>query len=353
MNQSNTQIQKTIQLAQTSDLNVLITGPTGSGKSRLAREIHEKSARKLKPFVILNLATLHEGTLESELFGHERGAYTGADSRRVGRLELAQGGTVFLDEIAELSPRLQARLLEFLQSRTICAVGSNRETRLDVRVIAATHKNLTSAVSRGEFREDLFHRLRVLSISLPSLNQRSDEFGTHVHSTLEEFSRLYGRRLLRLSEAAALRLESHSWPGNFRELRNVLEYAVLASDGTELREEDLPPWFLEASDSASAFAPMSDRSEERRQNIAGNHEELRVADFTFSRSFHEAIRHFEREYLGRALRRHNGRINETARQIGLNKSTLIRRIRALEVVVARKERLPKVNDALGHQPFLA
>jgi DNA-binding NtrC family response regulator len=306
------------KIAQRTDANVLIVGPTGSGKSLLAREIHEKSSRRDKPFVPVNLATLHEGTLESELFGHERGAFTGADQRRVGKLEMASGGSVFLDEIGELSPRMQARLLEFIQSRKISPVGSNRELRLDVRVIAATHRNLQRAVELGEFREDLFHRLRVVNLELRPLREREEEFDELVHEALSEFCGKSGRNLLRLSKDVAFRLENYSWPGNIRELRNVLEYAVLASESDELKTEDLPVWFLES----------------------GEKEHLRVRSLAFCEpegvgfeaglevSFRDAVDGFEKRYLERALGQTGWKINKTARKIGVNKTTLLRRIRA-------------------------
>ena len=176
----------TYKIACNSNSTVLITGDTGTGKTHLASMIHNNSTKKGKPFVVVNLATLHEGTLESELFGHEKGSFTGAEHKRIGRLEAAQGGTVFLDEIGELSPRLQSRLLEFLNSKTIVPVGSNRELQLDVRVIAATHKNLQVAVKNKEFREDLFHRLRVISLKLLPLRERYEEFDGIVHDCLRK-----------------------------------------------------------------------------------------------------------------------------------------------------------------------
>lgn len=302
-------------LATKTDATVLITGPTGSGKSRLAQEIHAGGARRHRPFITVNLATLHEGTLESELFGHERGAFTGAESRRQGRLEAANGGTVFLDEIGELPPRLQARLLEFLQTKTISPVGSNREVKLDVRVIAATNRDLKRSVASGEFRLDLFHRLRVISIELESIAERAADFDSFVHDCLEEICRGSGRTLLRISPEVADRLESHDWPGNFRELRNVLEYAVHSSSGPELIEADLPSWFGEKMPSGA--------------NPAG------IPDFS-AFSYAEAIAQFERNYLEQALRRSRGRVNRTARAIQMNKTTLIRRMRAYGLYDAQK-----------------
>ena len=309
---SNEKMEKLVTVCRRSDATVLITGPTGSGKSRLAGEIHTGSGRGNKPFVLVNLATVHEGTLESELFGHERGAFTGAESRRMGRLETANGGTVFLDEVGELPSRLQARLLEFLQSRVIQPVGSNREIKLNVRVIAATHRNLQRAVEKGEFREDLFHRLRVVSIELKPLSERWEEFDAIVHQALEELCHSAGRSVLRISEEVAQRLEKYSWPGNFRELRNVLEYMVLSSDGPEITPLDLPAWF--DGDDSKPFSTGSS--------------ELGVAEVALDLNYHSAISNFEKRYLKAALERFRGRINLTARQIGMNKSTLIRRMRA-------------------------
>jgi two-component system response regulator AtoC len=304
------QTDKLVDLACRSDVNVLITGPTGTGKSRLAEEIHRKSARRGGPFVVVNLASLHEGTLESELFGHERGAFTGADSRRTGRLEQAQGGTVFLDEIGELTPRLQARLLEFLQAKRIVPVGGSREARLDVRVIAATHRNLPLSVAAGAFREDLFHRLRVIAMELPPLIHRSDEFDTILHACLDDICARTGRRLLRLSAEVAEALENHDWPGNIRELRNVLEFAVLASDSGEVRAQDLPAWFG------------------AKPEISENVLKTGAVDPGLSGlDYASAMSRFEKSYLALQVDRSRGRISQTARRIGMSKTTLLRRLK--------------------------
>lgn len=310
--------QKAISLACTGDSTVLLLGATGTGKSSLARDIHFKSSRQEKPFITINLASLHEGTLESELFGHERGAFTGADQRRVGKLELAHGGTVFLDEIGDLSLRLQARLLEFLQSKTISPVGSNRQIRLDVRVIAATHQPLEKKVREGIFREDLLHRLRVLTVRLSSLSENLDCFGELVHDCLESICLEQRKQILRLNPKFASTLEAYSWPGNFRELRNVLEFAVMSATSEELCLEDLPEWFHE---SLMKFP-------ESKMREAGA---LGVAELALSLDFYESTARFEREYLRRALMRFGGRVNLTARKTGVNKTTLIRRLRQLGI----------------------
>ena len=306
---------KLITLSQETDAHLLLRGPTGSGKSTLERRIHECSPRASRPFVTVNLASLHEGTLESELFGHERGAFTGADRRKVGLLEAAHGGTVFLDEIGELSARLQARLLEFLQTRKLSPMGSLATRVLDVRVIAATHQPLEQRVREGKFREDLFHRLRVLEIVLPSLSSSSDRFGEVVHDLLEEASKRLKKSIVRMDKEFAEALELYSWPGNFRELRNVLEFAVLSSKEGVLTRADFPEWF--------------ERSlEEERANIDRCAHDFGDARIALSWDYSETFARFERLFLERALRAQGYRVVRTARALGVHKSTLIRKLHA-------------------------
>ncbi|MGZ3687662.1 MAG: sigma 54-interacting transcriptional regulator [Bdellovibrionota bacterium] len=302
---------KQYEIACRGDSNVLLTGPTGSGKSYHARRIHEAGPRRNGPFVTVNLACLHEGTIESELFGHERGAFTGALNRRIGRLESAQNGTVFLDEVGELPLRLQARLLEFLQSRCISPVGGNRETRLNVRVIAATNRELPCSVANGDFREDLYHRLRVVEVEMKSLRERQDEFDTILHNTLAETCHTANRAVLGISEGVAHAFESYAWPGNIRELRNVLEYAVASCEDQRIELQDIPQWLLNPRDNPGGSAPAI----------------LGVAELPLSLDFAESVGRFERVFLARALERFGGRINHTARAIGLNKTTFKRRLK--------------------------
>jgi DNA-binding NtrC family response regulator len=306
-------LQSLFTIASRSESTVLLTGGTGTGKTSLARQIHDQSPRRNKAFVSINLATLHEGTLESELFGHEKGAFTGADQKRIGKFEFAQGGTVFLDEVGELPLRLQTRLLEFLQSKTISPVGSNRELKLDVRVIAATHRDLSVAVQKGQFREDLFHRLRVITIPLKSLRERSSEFDALVHQCLAEHCTNSGKSILRLAPCVAERLENYDWPGNIRELRNVLEYAVQSCDGEEITLKDLPLWMLQDE---------KNPGENRIEAVLG------LLELPLTLDFQSNLEKFEKEFFKRALSRTGGRLNRTARQIGVNKTTLLRRLRA-------------------------
>jgi DNA-binding NtrC family response regulator len=297
------------EIAVRSQSHVLITGPTGSGKSRLAEKIHQEGIRSELPFVSVNLATLHEGLIESELFGHEKGAFTSAMQRRKGKLEEAEGGTVFLDEIGELSPRLQARLLDFVQNRKVILVGGNQERILDVRIIAATQRNLPELIRKGEFRADLYYRLKVVSIEMKSLFERSEEFDSILHSCLAEVCESLGKRVLSISEELACKLESYRWPGNIRELKNILEYAVLNCMDSELSVHQLPDW----------FNPISSVEDSLAWNAS---EEKIMLDYG------SAIARFEKEYLKGALQKYRGRVNKTAKMIGMSKATLKRRIHA-------------------------
>lgn len=319
-NQNN--FTKLIAVAQKSDATVMITGATGTGKSTLAQQIHQASGRSQKPFIVVNLASLHEGTIESELFGHERGSFTGADQKRIGRLELAQGGTVFLDEIGELPLRLQARLLDFIQSRKITPVGSNREVQLDVRVIAATHRDIWVSAAKGEFREDLLHRLCVISIHLSSLKDRADDLGDLIHGCLDEFSKKISKPVYRLSSAVAEIFETYAWPGNLRELRNVIEYAVLVCEDAEITVADLPGTFTQRNSQV-----------QNRDTAHFPYPIFATAEVPLTLNYQETLGRFEREYLEKALRRNAGRINRTAHQIGINKTTLLRRIKAYGIDV--------------------
>ena len=216
---------------------VLLTGETGTGKELVAGLIHAGSPRAGRPFVKVNCAALPETLLESELFGHERGAFTGADRQRAGRFEQADGGTLFLDEIGDMTPATQVKLLRVLQDGEFHRVGGNRPQRCDVRIIAATNHDLEQRVREGGFREDLYFRLNVIRVHLPPLRERGgDAVALAVHF-LEQFSRDLGRPRVRFGEEALARIRSHAWPGNVRELRNAVERAVLLSDGDEIRAE--------------------------------------------------------------------------------------------------------------------
>jgi two-component system response regulator HydG len=235
-------MQEAVELARRvapSRSTVLITGETGSGKEIVAGLIHSASPRSKGPFVKVNCAALPETLLESELFGHERGAFTGADRQRKGRFEQASGGTLFLDEIGDVSPTTQVKLLRVLQEQEFHRLGGTRPLRTDARVVAATNRDLDRAVVSREFREDLYFRLNVIGIHLPPLRERPEDAVALAQGYLEEFVRELGRSLHGFSEAALAGIAAHSWPGNVRELRNTLERAVLMAEGTRVELADL------------------------------------------------------------------------------------------------------------------
>jgi two-component system response regulator AtoC len=227
------------KIAASPASTVLLTGESGTGKDLAARCIHHASSRADRPFVHITCSAVPESLLESELFGHEKGAFTDARQQKKGLLEQANGGTVYLDEIGEMTPLLQSKLLRFLEEKTFRRVGGTSDITVDVRVIAATNRDLEKAVSRKEFREDLYYRLQVLAVPLPPLRERREDLPLLVKYFVDEFNREFGKGVRGLAEGATRLLESHTWPGNVRELRNVLERAVLLAEGDVLETDDL------------------------------------------------------------------------------------------------------------------
>jgi len=299
-------MNSTLRKMAETDGTILITGRTGTGKSHLAREIHDASPRRAGKFVAINLATLSENIIESELFGHERGAFSGADARRIGKLECANGGTVFLDEIGELPTRLQTKLLEALNSHTISPVGSNREVHLNVRIITATNRDLASMVKAHQFREDLFYRINTFQVVLPDLHTDSSRVLALAESFVAQAAQQQSRPLPVLGAEFRQELLRYRWPGNVRELKNAMEYAVAMASSDALTPACLP-----------AMAPAEDRE---------------LAAFpTFPTDYRAAKSYFEKSYLQEILLRFDGRINLTAKHTGLSKVTLIDKIRRYEI----------------------
>jgi two-component system response regulator HydG len=236
-------LEQTLELARQvapSDTTVLITGESGTGKELFARMIHEKSPRRAEAFVPVNCAALPENIIESELFGYEEGAFTGASERRIGRLESAHQGTVFLDEIGELSPQIQVKLLRFLQEETIQRLGSNESIEVDVRIVAATHKDLASEMETGAFREDLFYRLNVVNIDIPPLRERTEDIPLLVEHFLRAFADKNEQPIEGISKEAVSTLKAYDWPGNVRELENMIERAVVLDTDGFIDTDDLP-----------------------------------------------------------------------------------------------------------------
>ncbi len=234
------EVLELVQQVGPSRASVLISGESGTGKELIAEAVHSASTRAQKPFVRLNCAALVESLLESELFGHERGAFTGAVGRREGRFKQADGGTLFLDEISEIPPGTQVKLLRFLQERAFERVGGNETLKVDVRVIAATNKKLQEEIKKGTFREDLFYRLNVVAIELPPLRDRKADVPALASFFLRRYAAENGRTIEEISEDALARLTSYAWPGNVRELENVIERAVVLCDGNRIEAKHLP-----------------------------------------------------------------------------------------------------------------
>jgi DNA-binding NtrC family response regulator len=251
-----------VKQAAATRTTVLLTGETGTGKELLAQMIHQNSPRARGPFVAVHCAALPASLLESELFGHEKGAFTGANERRIGRFEAADGGTLFLDEMGELDAATQVKLLRFLETRTFERLGSNKPIQVDVRLVCATHRDLAELVAKGAFREDLFYRLHVVPVRLPPLRERAEDIPLLLDHYLRFFAKENNLTAPRLAPGAIAVLQRYSWPGNIRELRNFCENAVVLKRGGEISEYDLDPKFttaglLAGSQSAGATSPAA------------------------------------------------------------------------------------------------
>jgi len=284
------------------DVNVLITGETGTGKELLASAIHHMSARVAGPLVAFSCANLPETLIEDELFGHEKGAYTGALAARRGRLEAADQGTVFLDEVGDIGLSLQPKLLRVLQARTFERLGSNTTINANIRVVSATNRNLSEMVQQGKFREDLFYRLNVVHMHIPALRERREDIPLLAQHFVKKFAELFNKRAKRFSRSALLALEEYSWPGNVRELENVVQRAVVLSDKVVVDCEDLP-----------------DAIQENCVNLKS------------SDSYEDEVRQFKRRLVLRTLQACGGSIVETARTLGVARGYLHRLINQLEI----------------------
>ena len=297
------------------DTNVLITGQSGTGKELVARTVHELSGRAGKPFVPINCGAIPPDLLESELFGHEKGAFTGAIAARTGRFELAEGGTLFLDEIGDMSLPMQVKLLRVLQERTFERVGSGKTKKCDVRIVAATHRDLPKAVEDGDFREDLFYRLNVFPIEMPPLYKRVSDLPQLLnelfvtHSTDSEGT-------LRLSEDAVRILASYPWPGNIRELSNLVErLAIIKPEGT-IDVEDLPPKYRETQSGPSA----------EFNNVTAA---MRLTEATLK----EHLQTVEQDLIGQAMRASDGVVAKAARLLSMQRTTLVEKIGKYNIAI--------------------
>ena len=290
------------KIAQT-DSTVLIYGETGTGKELAARAIHLNSARADKPFLAVNCAALTESLLESELFGHEKGAFTGAIAQKKGKFELAEGGTLFLDEVSEFAPSLQAKLLRVLQELEFERVGGTRTIKLNVRLLAATNKNLQESVKAGDFRQDLYFRLNVISLDMPALRQRRDDIPLLATYFVSKYSRKLRRPLTEISPDALQYLIRYDWPGNIRELENTIERAMVLGCSQTILLEDLPDTLLEI---------------EGPPNISIG-------------AFNERIKVTKKQLIENALEQVHGNHHEAAKLLGLHPNSLYKLIRNLKL----------------------
>jgi two-component system nitrogen regulation response regulator GlnG len=316
------EVYKAIGRVAAQDVPVLVTGESGTGKELVARAIYRHSRRADQPFLALNCAAIPESLLESELFGHEKGAFTGADRRRIGKFEQCSGGTLFLDEVGDMPPLTQAKVLRILQEQAFERVGGNETVRTDVRVIAATHRNLAAMVADGRFRPDLYYRLSVFTVSLPSLRERGDDLPALVRHYLRRCSRELGRAVRDASPEAMAMLKAYPWPGNIRELQSVLKQALLHARGEVLLPDFLPD-FPHSPPEASA-------SEERLEVLI--RDRLRSGSCDLHADIHEYV---DRLLLARVLEHTGGSQHQAARRLGIARETLRKRLRELGLHVTR------------------
>src|SRR5688572_13080812 len=309
------QLREQVAMAAPTNGRVLIFGENGTGKELVARSVHALSRRRNAPFIEVNCAAIPEELIESELFGHVKGSFTGAVADRRGKFELADGGTLFLDEIGDMTLKTQAKVLRALQEQVVEPVGGVASVKVDVRVLAATNKDLPTEIRAGRFREDLYFRLNVIPISVPPLRDRDTDIPLLAQHFMAELAREYGRRPKRLDAGAATGLRSYRWPGNVRELRNVIERLMIMVPGDTITFTDLA--FLEGA-AAAAAAPEGEPAA----------------------TLHDARERFERDYILRALAAQHGNISRTAEVLGVERSNLYRKMKAFGIVPARTQEEP-------------
>jgi transcriptional regulator with PAS, ATPase and Fis domain len=298
------EVYQFVERVAASDSTVLIFGESGTGKELAARAIHKNSSRKDQPFVGLNCAALTETLLESELFGHEKGAFTSAVGQKKGYLEVAEGGTIFLDEIGELSQILQAKLLRVLQEREFVRVGGTRPIKIDVRFLAATNRDLPKAVREEKFRADLFHRLNVISLTLPALRERPEDIPELAEYFAARYAKKCNRRVGGISEEALACLRRYDWPGNIRELENAMERAVVIGSSDKIMPEDLPEILQDSGEDLGGRVPAK---------------------------YHDAILNLKKQMILGALEQTAGNITDAANILGVHANYLHRLMRNLEL----------------------
>lgn len=296
----------------TSDTRVCILGETGTGKELVARTLHERSSRASAPFIALNCAAVPAELIESELFGHEKGSFTGAAGRHVGKFEQAEGGTIFLDEIGDMPLAMQAKLLRVLEENEVERIGGDKPVSVNVRVIVATHRNLEASVREGKFRQDLFHRIYVFPVMLPPLRERREDIPVLINHFTKQICGQNNWKEISWTPSAVQTLQAYSWPGNIRELRNVIERLLLLASGGSITAEEVQAIFVQssgASAAAVASGPLADR-----------------------------VQNFERETILAELKQHNYHITNTAKALGLERSHLYKKAEQLGIDIQKSRR---------------
>ncbi|MDD3081957.1 MAG: sigma-54 dependent transcriptional regulator [Desulfobacterales bacterium] len=305
------QVFDTIEKVSRSDSTAIIFGESGTGKELVAKAIHFNSDRKNNPMVPVNCGAIPEDLLESELFGHEKGAFTGAIRNRLGRFELAQGGTIFLDEIGDMSPSLQVKLLRVLQEKQFERIGGVKTIHADVRIIAATNQNLEKAVEENRFREDLYYRINVIPINLPPLRKRGPDIAILANHFLRKFSQAKGKQITKISPEVVNCFMRYSWPGNVRELENLIEMLVVMKEGTEIILSDIPEKIRQHQKEETSFQS--------------------VAFSEYGISLNDMVSDFERNLILKALETSGGVKNKAARLLNLNRTTLVEKLKRLNI----------------------
>jgi two-component system, NtrC family, nitrogen regulation response regulator NtrX len=305
-------LRQQLSIAAPTNGRVLIFGESGTGKELVAHALHYQSLRSKAPFIEVNCAAIPDELIESELFGHVKGSFTGATGNKVGKLEKANGGTLFLDEVGDMSLKTQSKLLRALEEQRFEPVGASVPLSVDVRVIAATNKNLDEEMERGNFRQDLFYRLNVIPFHVPPLRERVEDIPILTDYFIKEFSSLYGRKAKEMSQEAMELLTQYPWPGNVRELKNLVERMVIMTPSTKIELRHLPPIVLQ-----KGSIPLEEVSD--------------------SRSLSEARLAFDREYILKKLEENNGNISRTAEALGIERSHLYRKLKSLRINSERNQ----------------
>ncbi len=320
------ELRSKIDLVASSNSIVLITGESGSGKELVARLIHERSPRRSGPFVEVNCAAIPKELIESELFGHEKGAFTGAVERKKGKFELADGGTLFLDEVGDMSMDAQAKVLRAIETREFQRVGGSKNIKVDVRIIAATNKDLQEEVRKGNFREDLFYRLNVIPLRVPPLRERKEDIPLLVRHFLELIAAEYGKTPKAISEDALKSLSTYDWPGNVRELRNLVERLVIMCQKGVITASDLKTGLFTVTSPPTVTSPLCQESS--LFNCYFRHQHQSYLEFKTLKEARDAL---ERDFIIKRLQENNWNISKTAEAIGLERTALYRKLKQLGI----------------------